>query len=298
MAHGGQPKSILQQLLEENSADYSPEPELQPVNPEETEEPEERADKEDNEPEEDEEVSFKPKTEDLDTDTPNILTEVMSGTNSINPQFKIEPFSGLNFENAENWLKRFQALARLQGWTEAQQLEAFRLCLTGPAEVWYEALPTTEPDGDEKPHRKDLTAAFAAFQEKWVNTSSWLKESQLHQRRQGPTETVEVYAATMRQKMAQLKKSESEMLALFVHGLREEIKQQVILRDPKDLDDAEYAAKLCESVTAIKKAEPTVAAIDSVVTKALKTMTKQIQAQGDQIAAIATHKKQAEDRQS
>ena len=144
--------------------------------------------------------------------------------------FKLESFSGLQCENAVSWLKRFQAWARLSGWTEEQAIEAFRLSLTGPAEVWYEALPETEPPKDEPtPSRHDLEAAYAAFQDKYTSTGSWLKENQLLRRKQGKTESVEAYAAAMRQLMAQLNKSPRDMLSLFVNGLRDKRRRRLAM---------------------------------------------------------------------
>ena len=87
--------------------------------------------------------------------------------------------------------------------------------------------------------------------------------------------------------MTQLGKSQTEMLALFVNGLREAIKQQVILRDPKDIDDAEYAAKLCESVSAISRTPPTVAAVEPAISTVLQELRKELQAQGEKLQAIS-----------
>ena len=64
--------------------------------------------------------------------------------------------------------------------------------------------------------------------------------------------------------MAQLKKTPQEMLTQFVFGLRDDIKEKVIVRDPKDLDDAEYTARLCESASAINNGGPTVAVMDTL----------------------------------
>ena len=132
---------------------------------------------------------------------------------------------------------------RLQKWEKDQGKEAFRLSLTESAEVWFEALLEKErADATTTTCGENLEGAYEAFRARYVNTSTWLLENQLHRRQQGPTESVEAYAATMRQRMAQLGKSQTEMLALFVNSLREAIKQQVILRDSKDIDDREYTA--------------------------------------------------------
>ena len=90
--------------------------------------------------------------------------------------------------------------------------------------------------------KHDLPAIYQALKDKYINTSSWLKETQLSRRKQGPSETVEAYATALRQQMAQLKKKPWETLTQFVLGLRDNIKEKVIVRDIKDLDDAEYAA--------------------------------------------------------
>lgn len=55
---------------------------------------------------------------------------------SLGGHFKVEAFSRLNFEK-----QRFQALTRLHEWDDKKKIEAFRLALTGLAELWFEALP-------------------------------------------------------------------------------------------------------------------------------------------------------------
>ena len=86
---------------------------------------------------------------------------------------------------------------RLQKWENDQAKEAFRLSLTGPAEVWFEALPERKTADATTHHRESLEGAYEAFRAKYVNTSTWLRENQLHRRQQGPTESVEAYAAAM-----------------------------------------------------------------------------------------------------
>ena len=215
--------------------------------------------------------------------TPIVMAE------GLKAQFKIEAFSGLQFENAENWLNRFQALAKLNDWKEEQTIVAFRLSLTGPAEVWYDALQNHDPEDKAVPSKHDLQAIYQAFKDKYINTSSWLKETQLSRRKQGRGETVEAYAAALRQQMAQLKKTPREMLTQFVLGLRDDIKEKVIVRDPKDLDDAEYAARLCESASAINNGGPTVAVTDTL-TDEVKELKRCLLQQGEKIQAISTEK--------
>ena len=62
---------------------------------------------------------------------------------------------------------------------------AFRLSLTGPPEVWYDALPNNDPEDKAVPSKHDLQAIYQAFKDKYINTSSSLKETQLSRRKQG-----------------------------------------------------------------------------------------------------------------
>ena len=79
------------------------------------------------------------------------------------------------------------------------------------------------------------------------------------------------------------------MLSLFVHGLRDPLRQQVILRDPKDIDEAEYAARLSESVAVINQTEtPTVATIDASTTKLLQTLTEQLKSQERKLTELTS----------
>ena len=89
------------------------------------------------EEEDKEEIQFK-QTSDTEDST-------MPGAESVSSAFNIKPFSGLNFENPDSWLYRFQSLVKLNDWNVEQTMDVFRLSLTGPAEVWFDALPTSKP---------------------------------------------------------------------------------------------------------------------------------------------------------
>ena len=149
--------------------------------------------------------------------------------------------------------------------------------------------PVNPAANDRRPSQHNLAALYEALTEKYIQVNTWLRENRLYQQKQGTKESVQTYAAAMRQQMAQLRKSPDETLALFMNGLWNPIKQQVILHDPKGLDNVEYAAKLCEPIMTISHGSLTVAAIDPVTEK-LQALQQQIKDQGEKLQAISINR--------
>ena len=57
---------------------------------------------------------------------------------------KVSPFSGLQKEDATLWLGKFTTLCHFHKWNNDKSINAFRLLLTGPAELWFQTLTVAE----------------------------------------------------------------------------------------------------------------------------------------------------------
>ena len=54
--------------------------------------------------------------------------------------FKQPPFSGFQNEDVNEWVVKFNRLARFYGWGNAKKLSALPLLLNGPALAWFQTL--------------------------------------------------------------------------------------------------------------------------------------------------------------
>ena len=150
-------------------------------------------------------------------------------------------YSGYSAEDGRSWLEKYEAKGQIHGWNDQRKAQGFRLGLTGPAEVWYQELPQAT--------KGDYTALRQAFRDKFITQQNrWVLEGILQRRKQGSNETVEAYSADMRRYFFQLEKGPVERLTLYVNGLRDGIKVFVMGQNPDNLEDAEKAARLGETV--------------------------------------------------
>ena len=83
------------------------------------------------------------------------------------------------------------------------------------------------------------------------------KTSRLGQRRQLEKESVADYSYSLRTHCDRLNLPRTEWTHYFVQGLRPEIRENVILQQPDNLESAENYAKLKESVLSTTEKTPT-----------------------------------------
>ena len=51
--------------------------------------------------------------------------------------FQLHSFNGLPYEDKNEWLSRFEALATFHSWSNAKKVNALPLSLGGPAKAWF-----------------------------------------------------------------------------------------------------------------------------------------------------------------
>ena len=83
----------------------------------------------------------------------------------------------------------------------------------------------------------------------------WLCDQKLFQLKQLPNQTVEQYAAVLKELADKAQKTDREMLSFFINGLRPKIQAFVAGKAPADFDSAYGHAKTGEVVTRIPQSE-------------------------------------------
>ena len=168
---------------------------------------------------------------------PQFRSGDMSLPNALCP----EPFSGLESEDANIWLNRFELYTDLKGWGPDQIIKAFPLFLRDAAAVWYDSLPYA--------HKQSFIALKKAFSDRYFphKTLRWVKLDEFNSRVQRPSETVMVYTQVMIKLGRDLDKSDREIMEAVVRGYKTHIRTYVLEKEPTSLEDALRYARVAEA---------------------------------------------------
>ena len=165
--------------------------------------------------------------------------------NKHKPRHDLQPdyFSGLSSQDPEQFLDIFERISQINVWDENIQLSAFPLYLKDIAHTWY--LTLSAPDKGDLGRLKD------AFRKRFVlGPHSWILNQQLAQRKQKPDESLDTYVTDITRLCRRLEIGDKDAMRYFIDGLHDdELKNYVLLQQPKTLLEAERAARLKYSVT-------------------------------------------------
>ena len=165
--------------------------------------------------------------------------------NKHKPRHDLQPdyFSGLSSQDPEQFLDIFERISQINAWDENIQLSAFPLYLKDIAHTWY--LTLSAPDKGDLGRLKD------AFRKRFVlGPHSWILNQQLAQRKQKPNESLDTYVTDITRLCRRLEIGDKDAMRYFIDGLHDdELKNYVLLQQPKTLLEAERAARLKYSVT-------------------------------------------------
>ena len=156
--------------------------------------------------------------------------------------FKQPPFSGYQTEDVNEWIAKFNRLARFYGWSNAKKLGALPLLLNGPALAWFQTLPS-ETTGNFESLTEALTNRYGSQDLQFVI------RQELYARKQYENEPLVTYTEDIIKKCQRLNLADIEMMNIFVNGLRADIKNHVLLNQPKTFAEAENLARLRDSVS-------------------------------------------------
>ncbi len=161
--------------------------------------------------------------------------------NSNSGLFKQPTFSGLPNEDVNEWVIKFDRLSKFYNWSNAKKLGALPLLLSGPALAWYQTLPA-ETSNDFSALIEQLKNRFGA------QNLEFIFRQELYSRKQGPNEPLSMYTEDIIRRCQRLSLSDNDMMNVFINGLADNIKNHVILNQPKSFAEADNLARLRNAV--------------------------------------------------
>ena len=191
----------------------------------------------------------------------NVLKEHHDRPNPVRLSIRPDYYFGYQTEDSARWLAKYVTYADMQTWGDAQKISALALFLKGPAKLWY------------LENRAGFGANFVRMEQMFlarfgVEANRTAAEEQLILRRQSPHETLEAYSYDLRSMCHRLGKNRRDTVAAFIRGLLPNIKGQVAVLQPADMDEVERIAR-----TATTYAPPTPLEVAQVHVNPLQTLT-------------------------
>ena len=178
------------------------------------------------------------------------------------------PFHGFDSEDINRWIDKVEHylnLRRIQTDSPTALAELI-LNLAGPAEDFYYSL-------DEE-RKNTFVALCEALRERFSNENqNWIIWQAITTRQQGPVESIDTYLNDLTSKFRRIKISDADKMRHFVQGLRADLRETVLLKQPKSFQEAEEMARLAAAVkTTMNNSNQTMAAQLNNLTKTLNTM--------------------------
>lgn len=163
---------------------------------------------------------------------------------------KFPRFSGKNDMDVNDFISQIDLIAKYQDLNDFQKAKLLPVLLTGKARVWFSSAPHLVGK------RYDQICAELVKQFR-TESDIWLLKTQLANKRQLPSETVEQYASDIRRICQRLDLPEEQSVTNFLTGLLPELKNYVVLQRPKTLLEAETHAKMKEALPDVKSPDKT-----------------------------------------
>ena len=136
-------------------------------------------------------------------------------------------FRGSPTDDFDEWLQKFQRYAVFNRCTPEQQLNGFMMFLGGGG--GGSALRVCQRQTPEV--RGNLEALEQALRQVYVSPhQQFLKRQELNNRTQGPLESLENYLDDVDARAARLQLTDAETMQRFVQGLRQDLKEHIILQ--------------------------------------------------------------------
>ena len=183
--------------------------------------------------------------------------------------FQLHSFNGLPNEDINEWLSRFETLAKFHGWSNTKRFNALPLSLGGPAKAWFDT-QSPETIASFKTLTDGLKARFGS------QTLEFLFRQELYARKQGPKEPLSLYTEDIIKKSQRLALSDNDLMNVFINGLCDEIKNHVILNQPKSFAEAENLARLREAVSRNSGGSSSLATAHSIQEQRIKELESNV----------------------
>ncbi|KAL9952661.1 hypothetical protein ACROYT_G039945 [Oculina patagonica] len=196
-------------------------------------------------------------------------------------------FSGYECEDVREFVSNFTRAGKLNGWDEDKLALGLPLYLKGHASIWFKSLENSDCMKFD-----ELSAAIISHFA--CGASEWRIRQALSQRRQLENEPVNDYSYSIRSYCVQLNLPRSEWMHYFVLGLKPEIREHVILQQPKTLEEAENFSKLKECVLSGRQKIQT-CEVKEIADRIVKELSKTTDHNETQIGALDVDKADIKD---
>ena len=153
------------------------------------------------------------------------------------------PFHGFDSEDVNRWLDKVEYYLNLRRIDIASPTAVAELVLNlaGPAEDFFYSLPA-DRKGTFAQLRDELRERFSN------DNQSWITWQAISTRQQGAFEPLDTYLTDLTNKFRRLNIADADKMRHFVRGLRPELRETVLLRQPKTFREAEEIARLTSAV--------------------------------------------------
>jgi hypothetical protein len=177
----------------------------------------------------------------------------------------IPQFSGTHTDDAQVWFDKFEQYAKYRKWTAEEQANAFPVLLDGNAIYWFKKLE----------NKADITIIKNKFLERFYDAESlkWVRLTELSERRQKETETVDDFIAAAEKLCTELDKPLSDNTEVLVRGFLPHIRTFIISKGATTLKEIIQAARMAQGL------QPAMTQSSTDITKALQDIKSELQAE-------------------
>ena len=155
--------------------------------------------------------------------------------------FGPKTFSDLGYDDATDFISKFERYCIFYNWSNAKKLAAISLLFEGPALAWYQTL-ANETKNNYNNLIDALCGQFASA------SAQFLQRQELNEQKQGNRENCSSYTKDIIRKCSRLGLTDIDRMNNFISGLNHDLKSHVILNRPQSFKKAESLASLKESV--------------------------------------------------
>ena len=144
-------------------------------------------------------------------------------------------------DSAKFWLEKFNKAGTLKKWSDDEKCIHFCFALGNHAEDWYTSL-TEEVKNDYDKLQASFLARFESSADRVFSYSAFLDITQ-------GSDSVDTYIEKVLKSGRKLKKNDRELMDKIIHGLHKEVRNFVIMKEAKTLEQVTKYARMGQSLT-------------------------------------------------
>ena len=147
-------------------------------------------------------------------------------------------------DSAKFWLEKFNKAGTLKKWNDDEKCIHFCFALGNHAEDWYSSL-TEEVKNDFESLQEIFLGRFESGADRVFSYAEFLELTQ-------GSDSVDCYVEKVLKCGRKLKKSDAELMDKIVHGLNKDVKNFVVMKEARNLEEVTKYARLGQSLTSVE----------------------------------------------